>query len=277
MRNLLDIAQKLDQSGQYNLSDKLYKIAQTYVPPVEFYKGVDRSKYKGNYDQRMLALRNRNNQNVTNPYTNSYTDAPIMDISQYTNNPYTPQSIMDIRKQLVPSDFRGEIYQSQKGDTILSTSDPQSFSISLLEYARMNKFPNIQTAFDDYANNGAVYRGQRISKVPELQELYKRISKTPGAISKQMIEQEIRNIVTESVGMSGWQTESKQPSYTRQFNSQTGADEGYLMQEYRQNIYEGDPKSLPFIKSEIENDKYISQNNKQQLLGELESKIQTLR
>jgi len=92
-----------------------------------------------------------------------------------------------------------------------------------------------------------------------------------------MIEQEIRNIVTESVGMSNWQTESNQPTYTRQYNPQTGADEGYLMQEYRQNIYEGNPNSLPYTKSEITNDKYISQKNKQQLLGELESKIQTLK
>jgi hypothetical protein len=277
MRNILKIATRLDLSGLYNLSDKLYKIAQTYVPPVEFYQGVDRSKYKGNYDQKMLALRNRNNQNYTNPYSNSYSNAPIMDINQYANNPYTPKEIMDIRKQLVPTDFQGEIYQTKKGDTLIKTSDPKSFSIGLMEYARINKFPNLQLAFDDYANNGATYRGQLISQVPELKELYLRISKNPGSISKQMIEQEIRNIVAESVGMSGYQKDSNQPTYNRQYNPQTGSSEGYLVQEYRQNIYQGDPNSLPFIKSEITNDKYISQKNKQQLLSELESKVNTLK
>jgi hypothetical protein len=273
MKNLLKIASILDDSGNYELSDKLYKIAQAYVPPVEFYEGVDKSKYKGNYNQQMMSLKNRNNPG----YINSYSNAPVMDISQYADNPYTPKDIMNIRKQLVPTDFRGEIYQSQKGDTLLSTSDPRSFSISLIEYARINKFPNLKDAFDDYANNGAVYRGQRVQNVPELKQLYVRISQTPGAISKQMIEQEIRNIVTESVGMTGWQKESNPPSYARQYNPATGADSGYLANEYRQNIYNGDPKSLPNIKSEIEQDQYIPQNVKQQLLKELNTKVETLR
>ena len=230
MKHLLKIAEKLDGSGEYILSDKLFKISQQ-----------------------------------------------IMDISQYADNPYTPKEIMDIRKQLVPADFIGQIYQDKKGDNLLSTSDPKSFSISLLEYARINKFPNLQAAFDDYANNGAAYRGQRISQVPELQELYKRISQNPGAISKQMVEQEIRNIVTQRLGLWGSQTESRAPVYTSQIDPNTGADIGFLENEYRQNIYEGDPKSLPNIRSEIENDKYLPEKSKQTLLDEFYRQVETLR
>ena len=83
MKQLLKISEKLDQSGQYILSDKLFKISQQ-----------------------------------------------IMDISQYADNPNTPKEIMDIRKQLVPADFIGQVYQDKKGDNLLSTSDPKSFSIS---------------------------------------------------------------------------------------------------------------------------------------------------
>jgi hypothetical protein len=230
MKHLLRIAEKLDQSGKYVLSDKLFKISQQ-----------------------------------------------IMDISQYADNPYTPKEIMDIRKQLVPADFIGQVYQDKKGDNLLSTSDPKSFSISLLEYARINNFPNLQAAFDDYANNGAVYRGQRITKVPELQELYKRIAQNPGAITKQMVEQEIRNIVTQRLGLWGSQTESRAPVYTRQIDPNTGADIGFLEHEYRQNIYEGDPKSLPNIRSEIENDKYLPEKSKQALLDEFYRQVETLR
>ena len=93
----------------------------------------------------------------------------------------------------------------------------------------------------------------------------------------QMVEQEIRNIITQKVGLWGSQTESKAPVYTRKIDPNTGADIGFLENEYRQNIYEGDPKSLPNIKSEIQNDKYLPEKSKQTLLDEFDRQVENLR
>lgn len=45
MKNIIKLANILDNLGSYVLSDKLYKIAETYVPPVEYYSGVDKRHY----------------------------------------------------------------------------------------------------------------------------------------------------------------------------------------------------------------------------------------
>ena len=213
--------------------------------------------------------------------------AQVMDISQYADNPYTPKGVMDIRKMLVPTDFIGEVYQTQKGDTLIKTNDPRSFSIGLMEYARINKFPNLKAAFDDYANNGATFRGQSVRDVPELRELYLRISRTTTPLTKQMVEQELRNIITEKVGMTGWQKDSNQPanyqvdSYgkdNRQIDPNTGADLGYLANEYTQLINnQFDTNQLQYIKKEIMDDRYINQNIKNKLLEEVENKNNQLK
>lgn len=213
--------------------------------------------------------------------------AQVMDISQYANNPYTPKGVMDIRKMLVPSDLIGEVYQTQKGDTLIKTNDPKSFSIGLMEYARINNFPNLKAAFDDYANNGATFRGQSVRDVPELRELYLRISRTTTPLTKQMVEQELRNIITEKVGMTGWQKDSTQPSYyqvdsfgkdNRQMDPNTGADLGYLANEYMQLINnQFDKNQLPYIKQQITNDKYIDQKMKTKLLEEVDKKNSQLK
>lgn len=112
----------------------------------------------------------------------------------YPLYPTNPRNIDELRKKLVPTDFRGQVYQVSKGDNILNTSDIKSFAVGLMEYARINKFPNLTSAFDAYANAGARFRGKILSSVPELRELYTRISKTTSAISRQMVEQELSNI-----------------------------------------------------------------------------------
>ncbi len=45
MDKLLKVASLLDNLGSYVLSDKLYKIAELYIPPVEFYEGDDKRHY----------------------------------------------------------------------------------------------------------------------------------------------------------------------------------------------------------------------------------------
>lgn len=194
----------------------------------------------------------------------------IMDASQYANNPYTPKKIMDIRKQLVPTDFRGEIHQSNKGDTLLSTSDGMSFAVGLMDFARMNKFPTVQAAFDAYANAGAIYRGQSIKKDPVLQELYKRVSKTGSGITRQMIQDEIQQIYRESLGMGGAKFESSPNAWQRNIDPNTGADLGYLEHQYNQMMENAGANELLSITGMIDEDEHLPETLKQKLQNDVE-------
>jgi hypothetical protein len=194
----------------------------------------------------------------------------IMDASQYANNPYTPNDVMNIRKQLIPTDFRGEIYQSKKGDTLLNTNDGMSFAVGLMDFARINNFPNVKSAFDAYANAGAKYRGQSIKQDPVLQELYKRVSKTTTSITRQMLQDEIQQIYRESLGMAGAKFESSNNAWERNIDPNTGADLGYLEYEYNQAMeYASEPQLIDLSK-QINSDKYLNEELKQKLLNDVE-------
>jgi hypothetical protein len=152
MRNILKIASLLDFSGQYNLSDKLFKIAQS-------------------------------------------TPAQIADANRpYARYPTNPANINELRNQIVRTDFRGDVYQADRGDTRYNTSDIRSFAAGLMNHAISKRLPNMKDAFDDYANTGAIFRGQKVQNVPQLVELYKRISNFTGDITRPMLEEELRNI-----------------------------------------------------------------------------------
>jgi hypothetical protein len=194
----------------------------------------------------------------------------IMDASQYANNPYTPNDVMNIRKQLIPTDFRGEIYQNKKGDTLLNTNDGMSFAVGLMDFARINNFPNVKSAFDAYANAGAKYRGQSIKQDPVLQELYKRVSKTTTSITRQMLQDEIQQIYRESLGMAGAKFESSNNAWERNIDPNTGADLGYLEYEYNQAMeYASEPQLIDLSK-QINSDKYLNEELRQKLLNDVE-------
>ncbi len=187
--DILKIANLLDLSGSYVLSDKLYKIAATYYPPVEFYSGVDKSKYdltKGrkSYDQ-MMSARNKN-------MPENLSGTVVMDGSMYYNNPYTPKDVLKLRNQILPTNFRGELKRFYSGDNELSSSNPRSFATSLWQFARKNKLNySLTDAFDAYANSGATYKGQSIKNVPELRELYLHIKSN----AKKFSETEVGDIL----------------------------------------------------------------------------------
>jgi hypothetical protein len=194
----------------------------------------------------------------------------IMDASQYANNPFTPNDVMNIRKQLIPTDFRGEIYQNKKGDTLLNTNDGMSFAVGLMDFARINNFPNVKSAFDAYANAGAKYRGQSIKQDPVLQELYKRVSKTTTSITRQMLQDEIQQIYRESLGMAGAKFESSNNAWERNIDPNTGADLGYLEYEYNQAMeYASEPQLIDLSK-QINSDKYLNEELRQKLLNDVE-------
>jgi hypothetical protein len=186
MRDLLKIASLLDQSGNYNLSDKLYKIAETYVPPVEYYSGVDAKKYNQFGGSKANYMR----QNNFNPE-----QTHIMDGSQYYDNPYTPKDILKLRNQLIPTNFRNQLKRINSGDTEISSSNPTSFANNLWEFARKNNIGNSLTnAFDAYADSGATYNGQSIKNIPQLRDLYMYIKNNPIELN----ETEIAELIKES-------------------------------------------------------------------------------
>lgn len=167
-----------DEINDNQTSQEIKKLQQSQIWKNQFPNDQTNANNRMKYPQNMPG---------------NLSETRVMDSSQYLNNPYTPKDIMDIRKKLIPTDFRGEMYRANNS-SLIQSNNPQSFAINFMEYARVNKFPNLQAAFDDYANNGATYNGQNVNTVPELVELYKRISKTPSAITRQMLAEELYNI-----------------------------------------------------------------------------------
>ena len=193
MNKFLRVAEILDKSGHYSLSDEFYKMA-VYVPPVEFYDGVDKRLYNDfrvpgskNYDE-MIGSRYKNMpQNLSN--------TRVMDGSMYFGNPYTPKDILKLRNMIVPTNFRNQLKRFHAGDTEMSSSNPVSFANSLWEFARKNRMNNSLTnAFDAYADAGAMYNGQSIKNIPQLKELYMYIKNNPRSFSETEVSELLKEL-----------------------------------------------------------------------------------
>lgn len=183
MINIIKLANILDNLGNYSLSDKLYKIAETYVPPVEYYSGVDKRHYNEfkspgskSYDEMMISRMKNMPKNLSG--------TAVMDGSMYRDNPYTPKEILDIRKKLIPTNFRDEIRRYESGDNVSNSSNPRSFVTSLFEFGRKNGMNNLTAAFDAYADSGATYNNQSIKNIPQLRQLYMQIKSNPRMFSE---------------------------------------------------------------------------------------------
>jgi hypothetical protein len=236
MDKLLQVASLLDNLGSYVLSDKLYKISQSNMP-------------------------------------DDLSNTKVMDASQYYDNPYTPKDILKLRNKLAPTNFRDEIRRVELGNGLLASNNPSDFVMNLFEFARKNKLSNsLADAFDIYSDSGATYNGQNINSVPELVELYKRVIDTPVIITRQMLESELRNIFRSKLGMSGSKFESGPNSWKRNYDSSSGADIGYLEQEYMQNLDYASESDLLFLEKEINNDQYLNDKVREKLLKEVDKK-----
>ena len=236
MDKLLKVASLLDNLGSYVLSDKLYKISQSNMP-------------------------------------DDLSNTKVMDASQYYDNPYTPKDILKLRNQLLPTNFRDEIRRLELGNGLLESSNPSTFVMNLFEFARKNKLSkSLADAFDIYSNSGATYNGQNINNVPELVELYKKVIDTPSIITRQMLEDELRNIYRSKLGMSGAKFESGVNSWKRNYDSSSGADIGYLEHEYMQNLDYASKSDLLFLEKEIKDDQYLNNRVREKLLKEVDKK-----
>ena len=196
MINIIKLANILDNLGSYSLSDKLYKIAETYVPPVEYYSGVDKRHYNEfkspgskSYNQ-MKTFEQMKSRNTGMPQQSNET--VVMDGSMYYDNPYTPKEILKLRNLAPALNFRNYLKRYYSGDNSLHSSNPRSFATSLWEFVRTNEMKNnLLNAFDAYADSGATYKGQSIKNVPEIKELYLYIKGN----AKQFSETEIGDIL----------------------------------------------------------------------------------
>ena len=191
MINIIRIANILDNLGSYSLSDKLYKIAETYVPPVEYYSGVDKRHYN---EFKSPGSKSYNQMSATqnNKIPQQSNGTVVMDGSMYFDNPNTPKEILKLRNLAPNLNFRNQLKRYYSGDNNLSSSNPRSFATSLWEFARKNKMNySLTDAFDAYADSGATYKGQNIKNVPELKELYLNIKNN----AKKFSETEVGDIL----------------------------------------------------------------------------------
>ena len=161
-----------------------------YVPPVEYYQGVDADKYNefGNFQFK--------NRNIPQPNRYNFDgNTKVMDGSMYYNNPYTPKDVLELRNKLIPTNFRDEIKRYESKDSVISSNNPQNFATSLWEFARRNNTSSsLVNSFDAFADAGAMYKGQSIKNIPELQELYKIIRNTPRIFSKTEVSEMLEDI-----------------------------------------------------------------------------------
>ena len=135
MRNILKIASLLDYSGQYNLSDKLFKIAQgTYNP--------------NNFPQQSLlgSQPNLNNSGFYDP--NKFQTQPIF-------NSEPNQFIVEPTRRLG-----------------FNSDDPRSFEMNIIDFSRDNNINNFIELMDKYADAGATYKNKSIKEIPAFQQLY---------------------------------------------------------------------------------------------------------
>ena len=88
-----------------------------------------------------------------------------------------------------------ELKRYESGDVMISSSNPQNFATSLWEYARRNNTSSsLVNSFDAFADAGAMYKGQSIKDIPELQELYKIIRNSPRMFSMTEVSEMLEDI-----------------------------------------------------------------------------------
>jgi len=228
MRNILKIASLLDYSGQYHLSDKLFKIAQQdhfdYTldsdTPEKFFMnltGYQNTKRLNNYVQSMNSYAAENAtykgvpirdipafQQYFHDLRDGY-DSNLSDIiEEFASDPNKkPKSIFE-RVENLPgqntpykSSAQAEADKFQdKRYFLINTTDPATFAKSLFEFGSMYRINNLTQAFGAYADAGASYQGNLIKNVPVLRELYMRVRNTPKAITQQELVQELTMLTT---------------------------------------------------------------------------------
>ena len=210
MKDLLYIASLLDDSGQFYLSDKLFKIAQTaptnkpiidenfYQLPMSFklrkQQELNFALQQFNAKQRNLQERFQSRQITPKEYGDGLrangielqSFKPQIDIIDNYIRDYNqnPEKYMQIEQQ-----------NQQQNENLISYS-PEDFAKKLIDFREEYNITNLGQAFDMYARSGAMYGNNPISRDPRLQKLYQKILQTPRFISEYEIVSELNNIIS---------------------------------------------------------------------------------
>jgi len=197
MKDLLRIATLLDNSGQFHLSDKLFKIAQ---------------QVQGNFGQLTITQQNRKLEELNYAMTQvaqkykdlmaSYKNQSIgFDEFQQTGKILNQQAnalkAEYNRIKLQSNNFTTQAQNQQQNENLVSYS-PEDFAKKLIDFKEENNISNLAQAFDMYARSGAMYGNNPLSRDPRLQKLYQKILQTPGStfIYEQEIVSELNNIIS---------------------------------------------------------------------------------
>ena len=160
MKKLFLIAEELDNSGHYSLSDKVLRLVTSQVE-------MDASQY----------------------YDNPYTPKEILKL----RNKLIPTNFRDeIRR------YEGKEKAKGRFENILNSNDPMSFVENLFAFAMRNKSTNSLTnSFDDYADAEASYNGVSIKYVPALVELYKIVRSNARMFTKGELSGILKDLLAE--------------------------------------------------------------------------------
>jgi hypothetical protein len=160
MKKLFLIAEELDNSGHYSLSDKVLRLVTSQVE-------MDASQY----------------------YDNPYTPKEILKL----RNKLIPTNFRDeIRR------YEGKEKANTGFENILNSNDPMSFVENLFAFAMRNKSTNSLTnSFDAYADAEASYNGVSIKYVPALVELYKIVRSNARMFTKGELSGILKDLLAE--------------------------------------------------------------------------------
>jgi hypothetical protein len=195
MKDLLHIASKLDNSGQFYLSDKLFKIAQ---------------QVQGNFGQLTITEQNRkleelnyamrqNTQKIKDLMA-SYKNGSIRfdqfkQMGQNLNQPANALMAEYKRIEQQSNNFTLQAQNQQQNVNLISYS-PEDFAKKLIDFREENNISNLAQAFDMYARSGALYGNNPLSRDPRLQKLYQKILQTPRFINEIDIVSELSKIIS---------------------------------------------------------------------------------
>ena len=195
MKDLLHIASLLDDSGQFHLSDKLFKLAQ---------------QVQGNFGQLTITEQNRklgelnyamrqNTQKIKDLIA-SYKNGSIRfdefkQMGQNLNQQANALMAEYKRMEQQSNNFTLQAQNQQQNENLISYS-PEDFAKKLIDFREEYNITNLGQAFDMYARSGAMYGNNPISRDPRLQKLYQKILQTPRFISEYEIVSELNNIIS---------------------------------------------------------------------------------
>jgi hypothetical protein len=212
MKDLLRIAFKLDKSGNYNLSDKLYKIAQAgyynlgskpiidqnfYQLPMSFKL---RKQQELNFAVQQFIAKQRNLQErfdtrkITREQYSKEVNANGIELESLKSQGKIIDDFLKNYQYYAQNEQQSEQQGEQQGENLISNS-PEEFAKKLIDFKEENNLSSLVQAFDMYARSGAMYGNNPLSRDARLQKLYQRILQTPRFINEIEIVRELRSII----------------------------------------------------------------------------------